>query len=63
MAGQLPSPDELRTQARNHRETALRATDPKSRQMHLTVADEFEKLAAAIESESGATPPKRPGEP
>ena len=51
VADQLPRPDELRTQARQHREEALKATDPKNRQMHLTVADEFEKLAAAVETE------------
>jgi hypothetical protein len=28
--------------------------------MHLTVADEFEKLAAAIEAERGADPRKKP---
>ena len=60
MAGQLPSPAELRTQARHHREKALKATDPKTRQMHLTVADEFEKLAEAVEAEHGADPRKQP---
>ena len=63
MAEKLPSPDELRTQARNHRDEALRATDPNDREMHLTVADEFEKLAAAIESEIGATPAKTSAKP
>lgn len=59
MAEQLPSPAELRTQARHHRERALQATDPKNRKMHLTVADEFEKLAEAIEAEHGAGSRKR----
>lgn len=59
MAGQLPSPDELRTQARRHREKALQAADPKNREMHLTVADEFEKLAEAVELERAADSRKR----
>ena len=63
MADQLPSPDELRTQARNHREKAQRATDPKNSEMHLTVAREFEKLAAAVEDERGAHPRKNPAQP
>ncbi len=63
MAEKLPSPDELRTQARSHRDQALRATDPNDRKMHLTVADEFEKLAAAIESEIGAPPAKTSAKP
>jgi hypothetical protein len=60
MADQLPSPAELRTQARHHREKAVQATDPATRKMHLTVADEFEKLAAAVEDELGADTHKRP---
>ncbi len=60
MADQLPSPAELRMQARHHREKALQAIDPKYRKMHLAVADEFEKLAAAVEAERGAGPRKRP---
>ncbi|MBV8537910.1 MAG: hypothetical protein JO128_20100 [Alphaproteobacteria bacterium] len=59
MADQLPSPAELRTQARHHREAALQVADPKARTMHLTVAEEFEKLAAAVEAELAETR-KRP---
>jgi len=60
MADQLPSPAELRTQARHHREKALRVPDQKTRNMHLTVAAEFEKLAAAVEAELAADVRKRP---
>lgn len=60
MADQLPSPAELRSQARHHREKALQAADPDNRKMHLTVADEFEKLAEAIEAERAIDSRKRP---
>jgi hypothetical protein len=62
MAEQLPNPAELRTQARDHREKALQATDPTTRKMHVTVAEEFEKLAEAVEAERGADPRKRPAQ-
>lgn len=53
MAETLPDPDHLRAQARHHREEALRTTDPTARAQRLLVADEYEKLANAIEAEQG----------
>ena len=54
MAEDLPRPDDLRAQARRHRDKAQGATDLQARAMHLTVAEEFDKLAAAIEHETRA---------
>ncbi|HEX9466342.1 MAG TPA: hypothetical protein VGB82_27405 [Alphaproteobacteria bacterium] len=58
MAETLPDPDHLRAQARHHREEALKTKDPAARAQRLLVADEYEKLANAIEAEQGQ-PPKR----
>ena len=51
MAEKLPDPDELRSQAQRHREKAQGTTDSEAREMHLAVAEEFDKLAAAIDLE------------
>ena len=62
MADQLPSPAELRKQAQHHRDKASQASDPATRKMHLTVADEFEKLAEAVEAELRDDTHKRPAQ-
>ena len=45
---------ELRERAREHRESAARDPNPTTRKARLTLADEYERLAAAIEAESPA---------
>ncbi len=46
------TPSELRERAREHREGAARDPNPTTRQGRLTLADEYERLAAAMEAES-----------
>ncbi|HTP83899.1 MAG TPA: hypothetical protein VMQ11_13195 [Alphaproteobacteria bacterium] len=55
MAKRLPSPTELRGEACRQREEALRTADRDKRRMRLTVAQEYDKLAAAIEAEYALT--------
>ncbi len=49
MVEKLPSPTELRAQARRHREAAAREPDPQTREARLTLAAEYEKLAQEVE--------------
>ncbi len=62
VADQLPNPAELRNQAQHYRHKASQAGDPATRKMHLTVADEFEKLAEAVEAELRDDTHKRPAQ-
>jgi len=59
MAERLPSPTTLRTQAGHHREEASKTADADKRRVRLTVAQEYEKLARAIEAELGLAQPSR----
>ncbi len=54
------SPRELRAQAHEHREKALKIADPGQRRIRLVLAREYERLADAIETEQG-TPPSGGG--
>jgi hypothetical protein len=51
MADKLLSPDQLRAHARRHREAAMAMDDPKRRKQHLVLAEEYETLAKASETE------------
>jgi len=53
MADDFLTPDHCRAQARHHREEAMKLTDGPERMVRLAAADEYEKLAAAIEAEAG----------
>lgn len=46
-------PAELRERAREHRNAASRDSNPTTRKARLALADEYERLAAAIEVEAG----------
>lgn len=45
-------PSELRERARDHRLTAARDADPVTRKARLKLAEEYERLAAALESDA-----------
>ena len=51
MVDKLPSPAELRAQARRYRDQAFQTADAQDRRVHLIVADEYNQLAEAIEAE------------
>ena len=51
MVEKLQSPEELRAHARRHRAAAMAADDPRRRGSHLLLAEEYDKLAAAVETE------------
>ncbi|HTY67757.1 MAG TPA: hypothetical protein VMH36_13975 [Alphaproteobacteria bacterium] len=53
MAKRLPTPATLRAEAHRQREQALRIADAEKRRVRLAVAQEYDKLAAAIEAEHG----------
>lgn len=56
MAKTLSSPRELRAQAQEHREMALKMADSEQRRGHLCLAREYERLAHAIETEQAIPP-------
>ena len=59
MAQQLPSPEHLRAQARHHRELAMRATSPRERKSRTYLADEYDRLADAVERETERPTPEQ----
>lgn len=59
MAAPLPTPEHLRAQAKHHRELAMRTASSRERQSRTYLADEYDRLADAVEKETAEPGPKQ----